>query len=77
MVQQFILGFLRNFDKRILMAGARPMPDERHHLPPPPPAGVGEGVGGTAGAGVGHPSPNGIEVSKDANSPPSAMIPSS
>jgi len=51
-VQQFILGFLTKFDKRILMAGAPPMPKESQHLPPPPPAGVGGGVGATAGAGV-------------------------
>ena len=44
MVQQFILGFLRKFDKRILMAGAPPMPDESQNLPPPATA-VGERVG--------------------------------
>jgi hypothetical protein len=48
MVQQFILGFLRKFDKRILMAGAPPMPDESQNLPPPATA-VGETVGESVG----------------------------
>ena len=48
MVQQFILGFLRKFDKRILMAGAPPVPDESQNLPPPATA-VGERAGETVG----------------------------
>ena len=47
-VQQFILGFLTKFDKRILMAGAPPMPKESQHLPPPATA-VGETVGESVG----------------------------
>ena len=52
-VQQFILGFLTKFDKRILMAGAPPMPDESQNLPPPATA-VGERAGelvGESGSG--------------------------